>query len=165
MNPPLMLSAHFSLAELTRSATATRLGIDNTPDEEVVSNLHRLAIELEKIRGLAGGPLKVNSGYRCESLNAAVGGSPNSYHLFGCAADIDPPPGMTHDQLQQAIAQQGNLIAFDTVMEEGTQKPESEGGSRWIHFQICREDDVPRYLVRDAIVDKLGGTITRVVAG
>lgn len=165
MNPPLMLSSHFSLAELTRSATATRLGIDNTPDEAVVSNLHRLAIELEKIRGLAGGPLKINSGYRCPSLNAAVGGSPKSYHLDGLACDFDPPAGMTHDQLQQAIAQQGNLIAFDLVMEEGTVKSEAEGGSRWIHFQISREDDVPRYKVVDATVDKLGGTITRVTPG
>lgn len=165
MSPPLQLSKHFTLAELTRSATAARLGIENTPPEDVVLNLQRLAVELEKVRVLCGGPLWIHSGYRSPSLNAAVGGSPTSYHLSGCAADFDPPAGMTHDALQHMIAAQGTLIAFDLVMEEGTAKPESEGGSRWIHFQIPKTDAPPRYRVLDALVDKLGGTITRVMPG
>lgn len=164
MNPPLQLSAHFTLAEMTRSATASRLGIDNTPDEEVVTNLHRLCVELEKVRLLVG-PLKINSGYRSPSLNAAVGGSPKSYHLLGLAADFDPVPSVTHDQVQQLIAQQGTLIEFDDCMEEGTTKPESEGGSRWIHFAVAKDGETPRYRIRTATVATLGGPITRIVAG
>lgn len=161
----MQLTRHFTLAELTRSATAARLGIDNTPDEATVLNLQRLCVELEKVRLLCGAPLLIHSGYRSPSLNTAVGGSPNSYHLLGCAADFDPPAGMTHDQLQQAIAAQGTLITFDLIMEEGTVKLEADGGSRWLHFQIPRPTEVPRYRVRDATVDKLGGTITRVTVG
>lgn len=165
MSPPLQLTKHFTLAELTRSVTAARLGIDNTPPEEVALNLQQLAVELEKVRVLCGGPLLIHSGYRCLSLNTAVGGSKDSYHLLGCAADFDPPAGMTHDHLQQAIASQGTLVAFDLIMEEGTIKPEAEGGSRWLHFQIAKPGAAPRYRVKDAIVDHLGGTITRVVPG
>jgi hypothetical protein len=158
------LSPHFTLRELVASPTAARLEISNAPGLEVVANLGRLCVELEKVRKLTGQPLHINSGYRCPALNAAVGGHPQSAHQEGRAADFDPPPGWTHDALQQAIAADPDL-AFDVVLEEGTAKPESEGGSRWIHFAIARLGVAPRRLVRDAEVDRLGGTIVRVSAG
>ena len=160
----MQLSPHFTLVEFTRSPTGARLGIRNIPSLEHVANLERLALELEKVRALTGHPLHVNSGYRCPELNAAVGGSPNSYHMLGCAADFDPPAGWTHDHLQQAIADRPD-IAFDQLLEEGTVKPESEGGSRWIHFAIAALGAIPRRRVQDADVDRLGGTILRVQAG
>jgi len=160
----MQLSEHFTLYELVRSPTAERLGIENTPNLDVVANLTRLAVELEKVRAITGQPLRINSGYRCPALNEAVGGHPASRHLKGCAADFDPPPGWTHDQFQHAIAEDPT-IAFDLVLEEGTVKPESEGGSRWIHFQIAYLGETPRRHVKDATVDRLGGTITRVERG
>jgi hypothetical protein len=123
-------------------------------------NLHRLAGELEKVRALTGKPLKVVSGYRCKRLNAAVGGQPHSYHLDGLAADFQPPPGWTHDALQQAIAADP-AIAFDLIMEEAT----ADGKVRWLHFQVSREGETPRRMVRDAVVDKVGGKIQRTIAG
>lgn len=84
------LSPHFTLDELTRSATASRRAIDNTPpDAEVIENLRKLACSvLEPARMQLGMPVMVNSGYRSPELNRAVGGVPRSYHLYGRAADI-----------------------------------------------------------------------------
>lgn len=81
--------SHFTINELTRSATARRFGIDNTPPQWAISNLSRLVdTVLDPARELLGAPIYVNSGYRCEKLNKAVGGVLRSYHLAGRAADL-----------------------------------------------------------------------------
>lgn len=80
---------YFTLHELTRSATAELRGIDNTPSQETVANLHLLVEHiLDPLREAWGKPIKVNSGYRCPQLNQEVGGSPSSQHMKGEAADI-----------------------------------------------------------------------------
>ena len=85
----LSLSTHFTLTELTRSATAQRLGMDNTPDAQTLNNLRALATNvLEPLRQLYGSPIRVTSGYRSPDLNAVVGGAPSSQHMRGQAADI-----------------------------------------------------------------------------
>ena len=81
--------SHFTIRELTRSETAIRLGIDNTPPSWAVENMERLIkTVLDPARDALGAPVIVNSGYRCESLNRAVGGVARSYHLAGRAADL-----------------------------------------------------------------------------
>lgn len=66
---------YFSIEELIRSAKAKELGIDNTPTEDVIANLTMLVENvLDKARIGIGAPIIVNSGYRCEELNKAVGG-------------------------------------------------------------------------------------------
>lgn len=87
------LSDHFTLAEMVASATARRLGIDNTPSFGVIQNLARLCKAiLEPLRAHINSshltPIIINSGFRCEELNRAVGGTWNSNHLYGYAADI-----------------------------------------------------------------------------
>lgn len=83
------LSPHFSLAELTRSNTGARLGIDNTPSDAILSHLHRLADCMELVRETCGHrPITVFSGYRCPELNRAVGGSRTSSHKDGDACDF-----------------------------------------------------------------------------
>lgn len=68
---------HFTLDELTRSATARRLGIDNTPTRQAAVNLERLVDNLlDPLREAYGAPIYVNSGYRCPALNRAVGARP-----------------------------------------------------------------------------------------
>lgn len=86
----MRLTPHFRLSEFTRSETASRLGIDNNvKDPKVVDNLRRLCEKvLEPLRNHTKTPIVINSGYRCPRLNAAVGGSPSSNHLKGCAADL-----------------------------------------------------------------------------
>lgn len=80
---------YFTIEELTRSATATTKGIDNTPTPEVKANLERLVEKvLDPLREKYGKPITVNSGYRCPELNKAVGGSKTSDHVKGFAADL-----------------------------------------------------------------------------
>jgi len=85
----MKLTDHFCLAEFTRSATATQRGIDNTPNAEVVANLRHLCEKvLEPLRVWYGKPITIGSGYRCPTLNKAVGGVKNSQHMTGEAADL-----------------------------------------------------------------------------
>lgn len=84
----MYLSPHFTLDELTFSQTASREGLDNTPDSRVIANLKRLSQTLEQVRSLAGCPVLISSGYRCPALNRRVGGAPDSAHTHGLAADL-----------------------------------------------------------------------------
>lgn len=83
------LSEHFSLREFLRSGTATRLGIDMTPEPAVVHALRDLCAQvLEPLRRMLAAPIAVTSGYRPGDLNRAIGGARHSQHLLGQAADI-----------------------------------------------------------------------------
>lgn len=116
---------HFTIAELTRSNTATRLGIDNRPPAEAIANMNRLITEvLEPARLKAGVPIMVNSGYRCKALNAAVGGVARSYHLAGRAADITT--GNT----------EGNRALYRILKELPHTELILERGGSWIHVAL-----------------------------
>ena len=87
----MKLSDNFTLAEMTKSATAKRLGIDNTPSPQQLENLVELCHKvLQPVRD-AIGPIRISSGLRVPELNKAVGGSATSQHcaINGAAADID----------------------------------------------------------------------------
>lgn len=80
---------YFTIEELCKSTKAKQHNIDNTPTEEVKNNLEELINNLlDPIREKWGGPITVNSGYRCKELNKLVGGAKTSDHLYGFAADI-----------------------------------------------------------------------------
>ena len=89
INPAdLQLSRHFRLSEFTRSATAIRYGIDNTPDADSIEALQYLCINvLEPLREHFGA-IRITSGYRCPEVNEKIGGALRSQHMFGEAADI-----------------------------------------------------------------------------
>jgi len=113
------LSANFSLKELTKSDTATRLGIDNTPDEETIDNLKTLCDKvLQPVREHFGKSVTVNSGYRSPESNAAVGGSKTSDHCKGQAADIEID-GVPNPELAQWIMD--NLDYTQLILEFYTQ--------------------------------------------
>src|SRR3990167_3933552 len=118
------LSNNFSLEELTHSETATRKGLDNTPDAETVANLTELALALESVRGLLGCPLHISSGYRSPKVNAAVGGSSSSAHCRGMAADFTAPQFGSPQEICQEIAD--SPLQFDQLIFEGT----------WAHYSI-----------------------------
>ncbi|MEL0118177.1 MAG: D-Ala-D-Ala carboxypeptidase family metallohydrolase [Opitutae bacterium] len=86
----MKLSKNLSLAEVTRSKTAKRLGIDNTPDEWATENLRQIAINVfQPLRDAFGCPIYVSSGYRGPELNRAIGGAKRSQHMEGRALDLD----------------------------------------------------------------------------
>lgn len=117
---------HFSLRELTRSATAQRLGIDNTPPAEAVKALHDLCDQiLDPLREAWGAPIIVTSGYRCPRLNAAVGGARRSQHTLGQAADIRTLSDTREDnrRLHDLIIKLH--LPFDQLIDEY--------GCDWIH--------------------------------
>lgn len=82
------MAKYFKIEEFIRSDKAKRLGIDNSPSEAIKANLGELMTLLDKIRIKWNSPIFITSGYRCEKLNKAVGGSKTSQHLKGQAADI-----------------------------------------------------------------------------
>ena len=115
---------YFTIKELVRSDTARRLGIDNTPPADAVRALHELVDHvLDPLRKAWGGPIRVNSGYRCPELNMAVGGSPNSQHQRGEAADITVG-SPTRNRRLLALIKRLNLPVDQCIDEKGC---------RWIH--------------------------------
>ena len=115
---------YFTIKELTRSATARCLGIDNTPPASAVKALHELVDHvLDPLREAWGGPIRVNSGYRCPELNEAVGGTPGSQHLRGEASDITVGSRSANRRLLALIKRLD--LPVDQCIDEK--------GCRWIH--------------------------------
>ena len=85
----MKISDNFELREFTKSDTATQKGIANDPGVREVKAIENLVVNLlQPLREVYGKPMKINSGYRCPELNAAVGGVPTSQHTKGEAADV-----------------------------------------------------------------------------
>ena len=86
----MKISEHLELAEVTRSQTAKRKGISNTPSSEHLENFKKLAENIfEPIRNHFNVPIHISSGYRSKALNTSIGGSLTSQHCSGEAIDID----------------------------------------------------------------------------
>lgn len=122
------LTNNFTLHELTKSETALRHGLDNTPSEEIIANLKTLAEKvLQPVRNYFAKGVKVNSGYRAPEVNAAVGGSRTSDHTKGMAADIEIP-GLPNAELAQWI--EANLDYTQLILEFYTPGIPDSG---WVH--------------------------------
>ncbi len=135
------MTPHFTLAELTH--TDHRV-FDNTPNEQELANLKRLALFLEQVKTVLGGkPIMVNSAFRSKQVNDAVGSKDTSQHRIGCAADIRVP-SMTPDQVVRAIIASG--LPYDQIIREF---------DRWTHVSVPNTPEAaPR---RQAlIIDKAG---------
>lgn len=128
---------NFTLDEFVRSATAERLGIENSPSWEDVLNLDKLVDRiLQPLRTAWGRPINVTSGFRCSRLNKAVGGVATSAHLKGNAADIQPSDMREFDKFTQFIASwiQRTGIRYDQIIIERS------GNSRWVHIGLQTND-------------------------
>ena len=124
----------FTLEELTRSDTAKKYHIDNTPGEDETYNLVRLINEvLDPIREEYGKPIRVTSGYRCKRVNSIVGGSKSSQHLKGEAADLVPVDGDTRRVFDviRRMMKEGKIKCGQLIWEYGTwTKP------KWVHISL-----------------------------
>jgi zinc D-Ala-D-Ala carboxypeptidase len=138
------MTPHFTLEELTASETAERNGWDNTPNEQELANLQRLAEFLEDVKEALGGkPIMVNSAFRNKQVNDAVGSKDSSQHRVGCAVDIRVP-GLTPDQVVRAIIASG--LPYDQVIREF---------DRWTHLSVPNTPEAaPRK--QALIIDKAG---------
>lgn len=86
----MRISKHISYKEAVHSNTAKRRGIENKPNEDQLYNMAKVAHNIfEPLRLYVGGAIKINSFFRSEELNKAIGGSSKSQHCQGCALDID----------------------------------------------------------------------------
>jgi hypothetical protein len=148
------ITPNFTFEELTHTDHRT---LDNTPTEQekciidgkevlvnAVANLPRLADFLEQLKVILGGkPIMVNSAFRSEAVNTAVGSKNSSDHRRGCAADIRVP-GMTPDEVTKAII--ASSLPYQQVIREF---------DRWTHVSITTsEGDIPKK--SKLIIDKTG---------
>lgn len=124
----MRLSNNLSLSEMTKSITAIRLGIDNTPTETHLNNMKALANNVfQPIRDYFGKPITISSGYRSEKLNKAIGGSLTSQHSKGEAMDIDNDgTSISNTDIFNFI--KTNLIFDQLIWEFGDNKKPD-----WVH--------------------------------
>jgi zinc D-Ala-D-Ala carboxypeptidase len=130
------LTKNFTLAEMTKSETALRHDLENTPNEQEISAMKLLAEKvLQPVRDHFGKGVKVNSGFRHPEVNAKVGGSKTSDHCRGQAADIEIP-GVANAELAQWIAD--NLEFRQLILEFYTLGIPDSG---WVHVSYVAEDN------------------------
>lgn len=129
------ITNNFTMEELTASATAKRLKIDNTPTKEVRDSLTKLTTTiLQPIRDKWGKPIIITSGYRCPTLNKAVGGAKASQHMYGQAADIKVlnmnEMGKLYKLIQNMVNEK-TLTVGQCIWEYGDNK-----NPKWIHVSL-----------------------------
>ena len=138
INKQARLSQHFTLGELCKTSAKTQ--DSNIPSRVHIENLKRLCGWLEELRrrwnniyGEGDAPIIINSGYRSEAVNKAVGGAPNSNHLTGCAVDIHVT-GM-----EQLIRYASILLDISDLNNEDFDElllERSPRGTYWLHFAV-----------------------------
>ena len=130
------ISKHVSYKEGVRSNTATRLSLDNTPDSYQLSNMGILTDNIfEPLRKWVGGPIKINSFFRCENLNKAIGGSSRSQHCQGRAIDLDDTFGhKTNAEMFQYIKE--NLNYDQIIWEFG-----DDTNPDWVHVSYVSDNE------------------------
>ena len=122
------ISKHVSYKEGVRSRTADRMGLDNTPNNLQLKCMKDIAEGLfEPLREWVGGPIKINSFFRGEPVNTAIGGSKYSQHMKGQAMDIDDTFGhKTNAEMYHYI--KDNLDFDQLIWEFGDDK-----NPNWVH--------------------------------
>ena len=129
----MRLSENFTMAEFTKSQTAERRGIDNTPEGEHLDAAVALFENVvQKVRDHFG-PTVINSGYRSPELNEAVGGSSRSQHCKGEAADIEVP-GVPNAELAEWIR---DNLEFDQLILEFYTPGIPDSG--WVHVSYLAD--------------------------
>jgi len=131
----MKISENFSLIEFSRSQTATRLGIDNTVPLLYIPNIIALTENVLQPARNKLGRIRISSGYRCDTLNALIGGSANSQHRTGCAADFE---AIKCDNLDLAHWISHNC-EFDQLILEFYEQGNRLSG--WVHCSYSLDDN------------------------
>ena len=131
-----MISKHISDREGVYSTTATRKGIDNTPNDGQLLNMVTIAEEIfEPLRSYVGGPIKINSFFRIPELNTVIGGSKTSQHCKGQAMDIDDTFGrMTNAEMYSWIKE---YLEFDQMIWEFG----DDDNPNWVHISYVSPEN------------------------
>lgn len=120
------MGKYFSIAELTKSDTATKKKINNQPTKQIETNLNQLVDNiLDPLREAYGEPIIVSSGYRCLELNKAVGGATSSQHTLGQAADIHTKSNTKEDNKKLFDLIKDLKLPYDQLI--------NEYGYKWVH--------------------------------
>jgi len=147
----MRLTEHLTLAEVTKSNTAVRLGIDNTPTTEHEINLHLVASEIfEPIRVHFGVAIGISSGYRGKALNKAVGGSKTSDHCKGMALDIDADIYGKLKNVDIFNYIKDNLEFKQLILEY----PNKTGDAKWIHVSFDPTNNKGQILIANRVNGK-----------
>tara|TARA_B100000424_G_scaffold271309_1_gene273531 strand:+ start:602 stop:1060 length:459 start_codon:yes stop_codon:yes gene_type:complete len=151
----MQISKNVSYNEAIKSNTATRLGIDNLPDQKQIDNMKLVADKIfQPLREFVGGPIKINSFFRSPDLNRAIGGSSKSQHCLGLAMDLDDTFGhKTNAEMFNWIRE--NLDYDQMIWEFG-----SDDNPAWVHvsyvspeknrnrcLKAYKENNKTRYMV------------------
>ncbi len=119
---------NFKISEFLKSDTAAKNNINNIPDFNSLDNILDLIINcMQPIRNLFNLPVIITSGFRCQKLNKIVGGSANSQHLVGCAADFKIK-SLTPDKIIQKI--KNSNIEYDQLINEY---------DKWVHISYRKD--------------------------
>ena len=139
----MQLSKHFKLEEFTKSMTATRKNIDNTPGAGDIKNLENVCYEiLEPARAKFEKPITITSGYRSEELCEAIGSSKTSQHAKGQAADFEIH-GISNADLVKWISE--NCV-FDQMILEFHNVDEPNSG--WVHCSYRSDGENRKQILR-----------------
>ena len=143
------ISKHITHKEAVHSNTALRLNLKNIPDDYQVSNMVGIATHVfEPLRKYVGGPIKINSMFRSEDLNTAIGGSITSQHCQGRAIDLDDTYGhKTNAEMFHYI--KDNLSFDQLIWEFGTDE-----NPNWIHVSYVSQEENRNKCLR---VEKVNG--------
>ena len=148
----MKLSENFSLNEFTKSQTATRHNIDNTPSMTEILNLKSLCESvLQPVRNNFQKPMIISSGFRCKELNTKIGGSATSQHVIGQAADIEVL-GVTNLELSDWIHH--NLNYDQLILEFYNEKEGPHSG--WVHVSFDKTNNKHEY--KEAYKNEQGQT-------
>ena len=129
------ISKHITYKEATKSVTALRLGIENTPNDYELQNMELIAEKVfEPLRRAVNGPIKINSFFRCEELNKAIGGSNRSQHCQGRAIDVDDFYGYVSNAYMYYYIKD-NLDFDQLIWEFGT-----DTNPDWVHVSYVDGD-------------------------
>lgn len=130
------ISKHITYKEAIRSNTALRLNINNIPNDYEISNMVGIASNVfEPLREYVGGPIKINSMFRSEALNRAIGGSSRSQHCQGRAIDLDDTFG--HKTNAEMFNYIKNNLNFDQLIWEFG----DDTNPNWVHVSFVSNDE------------------------